>query len=337
MDYFSTAVLTRTINTMFKPTSWLLDRYFPDTITFTSEEVVFDVVNGKRRMSPFVSPLVQGKIVESLGRSTNSLKPAYIKDKRVFDMTRPFKRRPGEMLLGDMSPEQRVQAMIAQEMDDQLDMFTRRQEWMAAQTLVYGGYTIAGEKYQTVVINFGRASAQQIVLTGGAVWGTAGVSLLGNLNSWASAQFQTSGVYPTDVVLDPAAWEIFRKDPEVKAERAYFSNPAPVRTTEGLRGLGGQLVATIGNFDIYVYQERYVDDNNTEQPMLPANTVLLLSPQIEGVRHYGAIKDHEVLAAVPYHVKSWLEQDPSVRYMLFQSAPLVAPYRVNASTAARVA
>lgn len=338
MDIFSTGVLTRTINYLPQPSSFLLDRYFPDVIVSDKEVIYFDVMNGKRRMSPFVSPLVQGKIVESQGHVTNSLIPAYIKDKRVFDPTRPFRRAPGEMLAGDMSAEQRAQALMAIEMEDQKQMFTRRMEWMAAQALATGGYTISGEKYQTVVINFGRASAQQVVLSGGARWGQAGVAVLDNLQTWASAMLKLSGLFPTDIVMDVNAWEIFRKDPTVVQQRQFFQNPNPldIQSAVGGGGTGAQYMMSIGGFKVFVYQEWYVDDNGTEQPMLPANTVMLLSPLMEGVRHFGAIKDYESLSAVPYFAKSWLERDPSVRYVLFQSAPLVVPYRPNASFAVTV-
>jgi hypothetical protein len=52
---------------------------------------------------------------------------------------------------------------------------------------------------------------------------------------------------------------------------------------------------------------------------------------MEGVRAYGAIRDEEAgLQALPYFVKSWIEPDPSVRFIMMQSAPLLVPYRVNA-------
>ena len=35
--------------------------------------------------------------------------------------------------------------------------------------------------------------------------------------------------------------------------------------------------------------------------------------------------------AVPFFAKTWNDEDPAVRYMLMQSAPLIVPYRVNAS------
>ena len=38
----------------------------------------------------------------------------------------------------------------------------------------------------------------------------------------------------------------------------------------------------------------------------------------------------------PDYVKSWIEPDPSVRFIMLQSAPLLVPYRPNASLKAKV-
>ena len=56
------------------------------------------------------------------------------------------------------------------------------------------------------------------------------------------------------------------------------------------------------------------------------------------MRAYGAIRDEDAgFQALPYFAKSWAEQDPSVRYLLMQSAPLTVPYRINASCGITVA
>lgn len=338
MDIYSTAELTRRIDYLPSPSSWFLDRYFPEVVTFQTEEIYFDVAQGSRRLSPFVSPLSEGKIVEQPGFYTNVLRPAYIKDKRVFDPTRPFRRSIGEGIGGTLDPTARLEAYMASTMTDQLNMLTRRQEWMATQSLVNGGYTISGEKYQTAVINFGRTSTQQIQLTGAQRWGQTGVSVLDNLQTWASQMQLASGLRPTDLVLDVLAWEIFRKDPVVVQQRQFFQNPSQVVTDATQTGVGGVSMGNINGFNVFVYQDWYVDDNGVTQPMLPINTALLLSPLMEGVRHYGAIKDFDAgLVARNYFPKSWVTPDPSVRYLMLQSAPLVAPYRPNASFAVTVA
>jgi hypothetical protein len=60
-------------------------------------------------------------------------------------------------------------------------------------------------------------------------------------------------------------------------------------------------------------------------------------PDLQGVQAFGAIRDERAgFRATRLFVKSWLEEDPPVRYVMGQSAPLLVPERVNASLALKV-
>src|SRR5262252_2281035 len=126
MDLWSTNTLNRVIADLKGMTQFLLDRYFPTVQVEQAEEIHFDIVDGTRRIAPFVSFLQEGQIVASPGYRTGTFKPAYVKDKRVFDMNRPFKRSAGENIGGSMSPMDRLRALVARDMEDQKNMLNRR-------------------------------------------------------------------------------------------------------------------------------------------------------------------------------------------------------------------
>jgi len=89
---------------------------------------------------------------------------------------------------------------------------------------------------------------------------------------------------------------------------------------------------------IWTYQDWYIDDAGVEQQMLPNGTVIgAAQGQVMGTRHFGAIRDAELgYRATEFAPKSWTEKDPAVRYLMLQSAPLVVPYRPNATFRATV-
>ena len=64
MDIFNTAVLNRVIDNLDQPASFLLDVGFREEQTETSEDIHFDVESDKPRITPFVSPLMQGKVLD---------------------------------------------------------------------------------------------------------------------------------------------------------------------------------------------------------------------------------------------------------------------------------
>jgi len=336
MDIFSTGVLARVIAELPAPAPFLLNSFFRDLQTETSEEIHFDVANGRRRLAPFVSPIVAGKIVQSKGFTTSTFKPAYVKDKRVFDSSRPFKRSIGERIGGELSPAQRQQALLAGDLADQLEMLSRRQEVMAVEALRTGKVTVVGEEYPAVVVDFGRHADLTKVLANAARWGETGVDPLEDVNTWSMLVTQHSGAAANTLVMDVKAWQLFSAAPSVQKLLDRFRGNDKLNAT--VVGEGGRYMGNIGDFDIWVYAGWY-EDPETEQlkPYLPDYTVLITSPDLEGARAYGAIRDEEAgFQAVPYFSKSWIEKDPAVRILLLQSAPLPVPYRINASFSAKV-
>ena len=337
-DLFSTDVLNRVVASLLGDSQFLLDRYFGMTQTEVSEEIHFDVMDGKRRISPFVSPLVEGQIVSTLGFKTTTLKPAYIKDKRVFDMNRPLKRSPGEPIGGSLAPADRQRALVARDMQDQLSMLNRRMEVMAGEVLTTGKSTISGDKYPTVVLDFGRAAGNTV--TASTLWSVTTSLPLDDLQDWSQIMLQSTGVQATDVIMTTDVWKVFRANPSIK-DRLTLQRTANVMPTLDQSAQiqeGGVYMGTVDQFNIFAYAGWYVDPaDGVEKPIIPLTTVILTAPQLEGVRAYGAIRDEAAgLQAVPYFVKSWTEEDPSVRFLMLQSAPLVFPTRPNASFKAKV-
>jgi hypothetical protein len=335
-DIFSTNVLTGVVRNLKTAPRFLVNTFFPSIEEHQTEEIHFDVVNKKRRIAPFVSPLVAGKIVEGNGFTAKTFLPAYVKDKRRFMPTRAIKRSMGEPVGGNLAPADRIRILVAQDLADQVDMINRRLELMAAEALRLGQVTVQGEEYPTTVVNFGRAGAHTVVLSGGARWGQAGVNPLNLLQDWASLVLQTEGAMPTRVVMTVDVWKIFRADAEVQKRLDQFRGTSTM-VRDASMDAGGTFMGIVDGFEIWVYQDWYVNDAGTEVPMLPAGTVIMGSSQIEGVQAFGAILDEESdLQPMAYFPKSWIEKDPSVRLLLTQSAPLMVPYRPNASLCATV-
>lgn len=332
MDIFTTGVLARVVAELPPPQPFILNSFFGEVQTETSEEIHFDVDSGRRRLAPFVSPIVAGKVVQSKGYVTKTFKPAYIKDKRVFSPQRPLKRAIGERIGGELSPAQRLQIMLATDLQDQIAMLTRRQEVMAVEALRTGKITVTGDEYPTVEVNFGRdAALTPAALTSTARWGQSAGKPLANVQEWSMLVTQKSGATANVVIMDPKAYQLFAADPGVQKLLDRFRGRDALNPT--VIGEGGRFMGSIGDLDIYVYAGWYEDPaTGNLVPYLPDNTVIITSTQLEGVRAYGAIHDEEAgFQAVPYFAKSWVEKDPAVRYLLLQSAPLPVPYRINAS------
>lgn len=340
-----TTTLVRVVRDLKRPSKFLLDMFFGNTIEYDTEEVAIDVEINRRRMAPFVSPVVQGKVVQGQGYRTDTYKPPYIKDKRVLDPKRPVRRSIGERIGGELTPAEREQANIAYELSDQVDMIDRRMEWMAASALTAGSITVSGEGFPTATISFGRAAGLTVALTSTARWSTDGgltantaVSPSANIEAWATAVMKESGVPPTDIVFTPLAWKLFKLDPAVKDGIDLVRGGNSTIELGGGIVIGGQFKGTWGTYRLWLYNDWYIDPaDDTEKAMLTDGTVIMGSAMIEGTRAFGCIMDPKFnYGALAYAPKTWVEEDPARRFLMTQSAPLVIPTRPNASFAATV-
>src|ERR1035437_847835 len=341
---YDTNTLIAVVPNLKRAVSFLLDRFFPNVVNSDSEFVSIDVDIGKRRMSPFVSPLVEGKLVEQRRIQTNTFKPAYIKDKRAPDLRKPVRRMIGERIGGDMTGAEREKANLEFEMTDQVDMLKRRLEWMAASALATGTVTVAGEGFPTVVVDFGRDPSLTVALTSTARWTPANVvagnaSPISNLESWQHQVLKKSGARVTDIIFTTAAWEGFIADPLLKSAIYYPRLGESGNLIDpGTRiERGAVFKGQWGQYKLWIYNEWYVDDNDVEQPMLADGTVLLAGEDMMGTRAFGQILDPAFnYATLSFAPKTWVSEDPPQRYLMMQSSPIVIPSRVNAAFAASV-
>lgn len=345
---FSTTDLIQVVPTLKRSQKFLLDRFFPNIVMSETEYVAIDIDVGLRRMSPFVSPLVEGRLVESRRYQTNTYKPAYIKDKRAPDLRKPVMRQIGERIGGgDMTGAEREQANIAFEMADQIDMLDRRLEWMAAQELATGKVTVQGEGFPTDLIDFGRDASLTVALTGTNQWGvSSNFNAQGNdpiptknIETWQHNMLKLSGAQAEDIVFTTTPWLAFLNAVGVQGSINYpkFAdsgndiNPGPQIAP------GAVFKGKWGQYNLWLYNDWFIDENNNEVPMLVDGTVLMTGSQLMGVRAFGQILDPSFnYASLPYAPKTWVQEDPAQRILLMQSSPLVIPSRVNACLAATV-
>lgn len=343
IDLNSTAELLGAFGVLDRPKTVLLDLFFPRVQTFDTQEVYFDKVQRARRLAPFVVPTVAGHPMRSRGYATQGFRPAYVKPKHSIEPMKAMTRRPGEQILGSMSPRDRFEAAMLDNMQQEDDSIARREEWMATQLMLTGAMTAVSPEHPPVVVDLQRNTGHTVSLTGSLRWGQTGVDALQNLRTWATTVQVNSGYHPSTVIFDPKAADLFLRSPSVLLVMQTF------RQTTGNVDLasfvvGGALghevryLGSLGEFDFFVYQQLYADDTGAIQKFIPDYTVVMGNVNgVQGIRTYGAIQDFKAeLMATTRFPKVWLADDPSVWFSMLQSAPLPLAGWIDASFAATV-
>lgn len=347
-DIYSTGAIQDVIRTLPRPKPALLEMFFRNVIEPEEQEIIFDVEVKRRRISPFVAPHVKAPLQDSSGYRTDRFQPAVVKDLRIINPKRPLQRAMGEEIGGEpLTPLQREAVILNMELQDQIDMLTRRLEVMAADALIDGIVTVAGDGFPSQDVNYGRAAGNSVTLTSTARWGqSAGLPAdgvpLNNINTWRTTFLRNSGVPVTDIVFTAGAWQIFKDD--VGFQKAINTTlRGTVAESELIAKIeeGAELIGYLNNSTrLWMYSGWYVDPaDDTEKAVLADGTILMgnASPDGAQTRAFGVIPDADLgYPKDMYAGKSWTEKNPGQRQLLLQSAPLPILSRPNATFCASV-
>lgn len=324
------------------PITFLRDRFFTTEVRSDKEEILFDVVDKKRRLAPFVSPLVRGKMMESRGFSTRVFRPAYVKPKGVVKPSDSIKRTAGEKIGGDLTMAARRDIHIRNHLQEQDEAISMREEVMCSEALRLGQVTVSGEGFPTVVISFGRDAALREVLSGTALWSDASAKPLKYIQEKAVlVRKKSGGAVVRDVICGVDAFQALldRISNEERALLLNSQNRGQTTTVQFGPRTAEKVVfqGTIGQFNFWTYSDTYQDKDGAEQEIFPPQEILLVGSDVEGHRCYGAIHDPRAgLQPLPRFPKNWIEEDPAQELVMTQSAPLMVPLRPNATFSADV-
>jgi len=333
IDIFDTRTMLPALEKMHKPKTFLLRTFFPNSDTADGKEVDIDIYKGKRKLAPFVRPTDEGKKIDNTGFTTNKFAPPYVKPKKETTAAELLKRSPGEILYsGGKTPQQRAQEKLGKDMLELTDMIIRRKEWMAAQALNAGKISVVGEGINAE-IDFLRAADHTVTLTGDDLFTSANSQPLEILRQKKRKIGKDSGLTARAAVFGESVIDAFLKQANVKDQlstrRIDLGLVKPDELEDGVTYWG-----YIEGLDIYTYEEYYLDDSEVLQPMVPVDKIFLGATNARASQLHGAIQDIEAieqgLISVPYFPKSWVTKDPSVRWLMVQSAPLVCPHDTDA-------
>ena len=331
ISIFETRTMLAALEQMLSPKSFLLDLFFPTVETSETEHVDIDIMKGKRRMAPFVNPRMQGKLVERIGYTTRSYKPPYVKPKCVYTGADLLKRMPGQHIYqGNQSPAEKAAQVLGKDLMDLMEQVARREEWMAAQALNGGVITVVGDGIDDE-IDFGMTN------TFTADWSDPDDGdPIGDFRNWRRLVAKKCGITPNAAVMGSDVIDAFLAHNAVKGQDSLLnSRRADIGqiNVSDVQASGATFIGSLfgGGFDLYGYDEYYIDDqDDVEKPMVPATKILIGSTRARTARHYGAIQDLSANASVRWFPKSWEEDDPSARFVMLQSAPLVVPHQIDA-------
>ncbi len=329
MDMFSTRTMLAAVSTMLPLRTFLKDTFFPESNTYDTLKVDFDIKAGKREIAPYVHPQIGGKTIEDRSYQTKSYEPPEVSPDFVTTAENLLKRSAGEHVYGAKSPEERAQDKLADDLGRGDEMITRREEQQCSQAIFDGKIIVDGDGYDSIEINYWAGLPAQdqpyLELSGTDLWTDAGSNPSQSLKDAVIDVQKGSGLTPRDALIGEDAAkallenETFLKNLDVR--NAQFGSIDLEELPNGVTYIGYDKVSQLR---LWTYNEWYNDPVTDElKPMVPVDKVAVISRDMETEFAYGMVEDADEGAfAVERLPVSWTQKKPSKRFIQVKSKPL---------------
>lgn len=301
IDINDTRTLLDVVERSYKPTTTLVDTFFPNVQTFLTNTVDIEYRKNGRKMAPFVVPGSKGVNMAREGSRIRTYKPPMMRPKRVITVDDAQRRGFGEDVYSKRTPAERAQEIRARDMAELIDMIARREEWMAAQLLINGKYDCKGyaDDGKTVVVDtvsFDEFDGK-VTLSGTDTWDNASAKIYSNIGDVSQKIRREAGLVPTVAVCASNVVNYLLNNEEL-----YKYLLVPSRDNLALMSIQPRLerpeLLRVGfiqalNMEIYAYDGVYEDDETGElMPYIPDDHIIIGVPG-RGKRLYGAVTQIE--------------------------------------------
>lgn len=342
--FYETHTLLMAVEQLTPAKTFLRDRYFPSndvTDIFSTDDVLVEYRDGTKRLAPFVAPRKGGVTVLRNGYTMERFTPPFIAPKRSLTTDDLSKRGFGEALYTTLTPEQRQQALLLRDAEELSELITRREEAMAAETMLTNGCIMKHiaddkDKGDEMEIRFYTETRNPAEFIPAKMWNEAGAKIFADLA--AMARLLTSrGLPAADLVCSPDVADTVVNDDEVQKildnRRYELGDVAPTVLPAGAAiaarlNVGGRIISVIS------YDETYTDGAGNNKLFIPSGKCVLTAPGA-GRTLYGAVtqveqSDGEFHTYAGRRVPKYLSSaEGNTRSLTISSRPLLIPNNKN--------
>lgn len=336
MNIYETASMLEALKLRKRPTTFLRDTFFPLENKSLTKKIQLDIVKGKRRTAPYVKRTQAATVVARDSMDTNSYEVPFISLKRPLSAEDVLDSRvPGQNLYG-ATLDQVMAYTLGKDLAELDDMVTRAEELQAMQGLFDGKVTLTnGDE-----IDFLRDSNHTVTLSGVDRWDQSTGKPFSDFKAWRRLIAKDSDVSAAITVMGSEAFEAFVSNAQVMAllDKLRINLGAIIQENlpSGVTYYGN--LPDIGH--LFTYDGFYLDANGDEQPIVPEKKVLISADgnSLRGRKNYGAIflPKLNTLFAEPRVPDTFEKDDPPVKFLRMQSAPLLVPENIDGAVVAQV-
>lgn len=350
-NFYETHTLLMAVEQLTPANSFLRDRYFPTNVAsdvFATDDVLVEYKDGSKKLAPFVAPRKGGVAVLRNGYHMERYTPPFVAPKRALSYDDLNKRGFGEALFTKLTPAQRQQTLILKDADELGEFITRREELMAAETLLNNGCVMKhiaddADVDDEMEIRFYDGEQNPAFFTPSVKWSDPNANIIADLGIMIR-MLTSKGLRATELVCAPDVADAIVNNAQIKEllnnRRYEIGSVEPETLAAGAAivaklNIGGRIISVIS------YDETYTDDDGNDKQYIPAGKCILTAPAC-GRTLYGAVTqveqaDGEFHTYAGKRVPKYLANaEGNTRSLTISSRPLLIPNHKNPFIAADV-
>lgn len=343
-NFYDTHTLLMAVQQLNPAVTFLRDRYFPTNDAsdiFATDDVLVEYRDGSKKLAPFVAPRKGGVTMLRNGYHLERYTPPFVAPKRPLSADDLKKRGFGEALFTQLTPEQRQQALILKDADEMGEFISRREEAMAAETMLTNGCIMKhiaddADEFDEMEIRFYEGGANPAKYTPTVKWDQTGNKLLADLG-FMIQMLTKKGLRAADLVCSPDVADTIVNDSVIQKlldnRRYEIGMVEPELLPDGAAvvarlNVRGRIISVIS------YDETYTSDSGVDTLYIPAGKCVLTAPAA-GRTLYGAVTqveqaDGEFHTYTGRRVPKYLSSaEGNTRSLTISSRPLLIPNNKN--------
>ena len=314
INFFDNVILQAISEEIVPKVSFFKDRYFPTGAgdIFKANEVLTEYRSGDRKLAAFV-------------------------DQKAGDITMT-KRGFGEALYPGMDEAQRAARLLADDMNDMENRIARREEWMAAETMIGNGcvmqeYIDGATKGDSLVVKFYDGTSDH-TYTASKKWNENGGDFWGDVKAMCR-MLSARGLPAKDLILGTDVADYILTDERTRQLLDKNSGIIVGEIRQQLTQYDGVVFMGTLNFggfmlNVFSVDETYEDETGKSARYFPATAAMVTAPDC-GHMMYGSItqmdygKTDYTTYAAKRVAKLVVDQDKDTRKLRLGCRPLAAP------------
>lgn len=314
---FKHRVLTRAVNDMRPPGRRIFQRYFAPLAELQgSSALQFDVISGSEGILGNIAIDAPATVTDKTGRKTITLEAPRLSHKRFISAAELDKLRG----FGEIGPEMLLNR-VSREQVDMRNMSDRTLEYWAANVLRGQILDVDG----SVLVDYNLDTSHKPVLTGAALWSDAASAPINDIRNWKET-IETDGGH------EITEWQALCGGGVMDAMLKHDGLLELLKYNAGEQIARTGTINRLGGVEVEEYNASFKDGAGARQRFIPDNVFALVGygPDVFDCP-YAPIIDLEATGGIGnvvngqgelFFSKSWLEEDPSGRWIKQETRPL---------------